>query len=64
MKIRVNPRALEIATRKALEAGGTQRRWEELSEPQQRGCLLQAEILVRAYAAAKEADLAARRGKP
>jgi hypothetical protein len=61
--IRVNPRALEAATRKALEAGGLQRRWDDLSEAEQRGCLAQAETLIRAYADAKEADLATRRGK-
>jgi hypothetical protein len=61
--IRVNPRALEAATRKALEAGGLQRRWDDLTEEERRGCLIQADILIRAYADAKEADLADRRGK-
>lgn len=61
MPIRVNPRALEAATRKALEAGPLQRRWEQLTEPERRGCLQQAETLLRAYADAKEIDLQKRR---
>jgi hypothetical protein len=64
MPIRVNPRALEAATRKALEAGPLQRRWELLSDAERRGCLAQAETLLRAYADAKDADLAARRADP
>lgn len=59
--IRINPRALKVATKAALGAGPLQRSWDELSEPEQRGCLQQAETLIRAYVAAKADDLETRR---
>ena len=60
--IRINPRALEVATRAALAVGKLQRQWESLTDAERRGCLAQAETLLRVYADAKAADLVARRG--
>jgi hypothetical protein len=60
--IRVNPRALRTATVKAIAAGALTRDFEAYDTDTQRAILAQAEVLIRAYAAAKDDDLSQRRG--
>jgi hypothetical protein len=61
MKLRINPRALRVAAARALASGPLARDLDDHSEAEQRSILAQAEVLIRAYANAKDDDLAMRR---
>lgn len=65
--IRINPRALEAATKAAFESGPDRGAgsWDAALEASRKVSLAQAATLLRAYEDAKADDLKARRqGKP